>query len=212
VELTIRRGLEPRHRAAAAAIFEDAFGHDQRMTVPDPAKRLRFLEAAIDARHVASALDGDELVGLVGLSTREAPYRGGVMDISWDPRQLHGILGWLGAAWAQWGTRLARHRPAADELYIDGLAVASHARGQGVGTRLLAEADAAARELGLAWVRLDVLDANPRARALYERLGFEVTKVAPLGYQGRWTGYGAMVSMQRAVDRDASPVGDAGAT
>jgi ribosomal protein S18 acetylase RimI-like enzyme len=199
VDDTIERGLRPAHRPAAARIFEDAFGREQRVTVPDPEKRLRFFERTIDGRHVVSALRDGELVGLVGLSARHPDYRGGVLDVAWDPRQLRDILGWVGAAWAQWSTRLAVHRPTAEELYVDGLAVAPSARGTGIGTRLLGEADVIARELQLGWLRLHVLEDNPHAQRLYERLGFRVTNVQSFGHAQRWTGFGALISMERPV-------------
>ena len=46
------------------------------------------------------------------------------------------------------------------------------ARGQGVGTALLKAIIAEGRRRGYAEVRLDVIDTNPRATALYERIGF----------------------------------------
>ncbi len=94
---------------------------------------------------------------------------------------------------------MADHRPAKDELYVDGVAVAPEARGLGVGTKLLDEALVIARESGMRWLRLDVIDTNPRAQALYERLGYKVTKVQSFRYMKRFIGFGGMVSMELAV-------------
>jgi ribosomal protein S18 acetylase RimI-like enzyme len=56
-----------------------------------------------------------------------------------------------------------------DELYVrEGL------RGRGIGTRALQLAIAAAGELGVAAVRLEVDVANQRGMQLYRRLGFEL--------------------------------------
>jgi ribosomal protein S18 acetylase RimI-like enzyme len=52
-----------------------------------------------------------------------------------------------------------------EDLYVD-------ERGQGHGTALVEAALEVARERGCRRVELDVQDDNPRARALYERLGF----------------------------------------
>jgi ribosomal protein S18 acetylase RimI-like enzyme len=43
----------------------------------------------------------------------------------------------------------------------------------GLGTRLVREAERRIRRRGLRWAILGVEDNNPRARALYERLGYE---------------------------------------
>jgi ribosomal protein S18 acetylase RimI-like enzyme len=79
---------------------------------------------------------------------------------------------------------------------IDGIIVAPSARSSGTGSRLLHEALLIAREEGLRWLRLDVIDTNPRARQLYERLGYRVTRVQSFRHLRRLTGFGAIVSMQ----------------
>jgi GNAT superfamily N-acetyltransferase len=66
-------------------------------------------------------------------------------------------------------------------MYLEDLYVCEHARGRGVGRRLMARLAAVAVERG--WGRIDfqVLDWNP-ARRFYERLG--------LGHVGAWLRYG----------------------
>ena len=59
-----------------------------------------------------------------------------------------------------------------DTLLMDGICVDSSERGLGVGTALLTAIKAEAVARGLAHVRLDVIDINPRARALYTREDF----------------------------------------
>lgn len=54
-----------------------------------------------------------------------------------------------------------------DELYVH-----ESARGSGLGTRLLAQAFAICEREGIARVHLEVDNENPRAAALYTRLGF----------------------------------------
>lgn len=59
------------------------------------------------------------------------------------------------------------------EFYIDSLAVSSNFRGKGFATQLLQAAIAKGKELGLPAVGLLVDKGNPRAEALYTRLGFQ---------------------------------------
>lgn len=70
---------------------------------------------------------------------------------------------------------------AEDTLLMDGICVDSSARGLGIGTALLEAIKAEAKTRNLAQVRLDVIDINPRARALYEREGFVAGPVQRLG-------------------------------
>lgn len=59
------------------------------------------------------------------------------------------------------------------EFYIDSLAVSSNFRGRGFATQLLQAAIAKGEKLGFPAVGLLVDKGNPRAEALYTRLGFQ---------------------------------------
>ncbi|MGB5216257.1 MAG: GNAT family N-acetyltransferase, partial [Anderseniella sp.] len=59
-----------------------------------------------------------------------------------------------------------------ETLLMDGIFVSESARGGGVGSMLLSAIKEKAAACGCSKVRLDVIDTNPRARALYERQGF----------------------------------------
>ena len=62
-----------------------------------------------------------------------------------------------------------------------GICVSDHARGQGIGTKLLNAIKAQAHTRNLSQVRLDVINTNPHARALYERQGFTPGEIQHLG-------------------------------
>jgi len=197
--ILIEHRLPEELREQAAEIFEDAFGEKMRVVVRDSDRRKEFLRRAFVAENCVIARRGDVLLGMAGMSTRSEPHAGGLMGASWDFRPYRDVLGVVGAIWAVWGNRLADHRPRADEVYVDGIAVSSDARGLGIGTRLLQETTSIARDNGKRFVRLDVIDRNPRAQALYERLGFKVTKVQSFRHKERWVGYGEMISMEQPV-------------
>ncbi len=197
--VTIEHGLPDELRGQAVEVFEEAFGEKMRTVVRDADKRREFMRRSIVAQNCLIARRGDELLGMAGLSSKGAPHAGGLMGSSWDVRPYRDVLGWVGAMWAVWGTRMADHRPKADEIYVDGIAVAPAFRGLGNGTRLLDATTEIARANGKRFVRLDVIDRNPRAQALYERLGYRVTKVQSFRYKERWVGFGAMISMEQPV-------------
>jgi ribosomal protein S18 acetylase RimI-like enzyme len=72
-------------------------------------------------------------------------------------------------------TRVPPQQPeeaAAEYAYITDLVVLSPYRGQGLGRRLVAEAETAARAAGAMTLRVGVLARNQSTRDLYRKLGF----------------------------------------
>jgi ribosomal protein S18 acetylase RimI-like enzyme len=72
-------------------------------------------------------------------------------------------------------------RPGAALLWS--FAVVPHLQGLGIGTALVRAAEAVARGRGFAAAEIDVAKENPRAQALYERLGYAVVRDT----QGEWS-------------------------
>ncbi len=56
--------------------------------------------------------------------------------------------------------------------YLYSLRVMDMFQGQGLGSRLVAEAEVLAADAGFRWVTIAAAKDNPRARRLYERLGY----------------------------------------
>ena len=122
----------------------------------------------------ATAPDGT-LLGLAGYKTAQGAFSGGGV------RDLVRAYGPFGALWRTPLLALLERTLAPDILLMDGIFVSDVARRQGIGTALLGAIKAEAQTRGLAQVRLDVIDTNPRARALYERQGFAAGRITRLG-------------------------------
>ena len=73
--------------------------------------------------------------------------------------------------------------PGAAHLLIENLAVAPAMQGRGLGRRLLAHAEAVARDLGIAEIRLYTNQRFTENIALYQRCGYRITQeeVVPVG-------------------------------
>ena len=174
--VTLIRGLPREHRRAAAALYWQAFGGKLGHVLgPDP-KALVFLDRVIRADHAIVALGtGDRLVGLAGFKTPQGAFAGGTLA------DLRHVYGTPGAVWRGVLLRLLGREVDNARFLMDGICVARDARGQGVGTRLVEAICDEARLRGYAEVRLDVIDTNWRARALYERLGFHAAGIEHIG-------------------------------
>ncbi len=176
MNVTIARGFREDQRAAAASLYWQAFRGKLGPLMRPEDKALAFFRAVLDPAFAinAAAPDGT-LLGLAGFKTAQGAFVGGGL------RNIAGTYGWPGALWRAPLVSLLDRRLEPGTLLMDGIFVAEEARGHGVGTRLLDAIKAEAAQRGLARVRLDVIDTNPRARALYQRQGFVAGMTEHLG-------------------------------
>lgn len=105
-------------------------------------------------------------------------------------------LGFIRGNWAAVIFSLYERTPLPGELVIDGLAVRSDVRGQGVGTKLLEAIVQYAAQKAFPTIRLDVIDINDGARRLYERFGFVATGTEYFEYLRWLLGFGGSTTMK----------------
>lgn len=192
--VTIQKGLPEALRADAAALYWQAFGGKLGRIMGPDARAERFLLRVIRADHALVALDeAGQLLGLAGFKTPAGSFAGGA------PADLRAVYGWMGAAWRLPLLAGLSDGVDNDRFLLDGLCVASSARSTGIGRALLAAIEDEARARGYAHVRLDVIDTNWRAKALYERLGYQVTKTESIGILRYAFGFEAAVTMVKPV-------------
>lgn len=174
---TIRRGFPEHLRAPAAKLYFEAFSGKLGGLLGRDGRGVRFFERVLDPDFALAAVTADEkkLLGIAGFKTEEGAMTGG------DLSDLAAIYGWFGTLWRTPILMLLERDRTDGQLLMDGIAVVPEARGMGVGSALLEAIIAEAAQRQLEGVRLDVIDTNPRARALYERFGFVAQSTEQLG-------------------------------
>ena len=192
-QVTVRRGIPAGAEQRAAELYWDAFGRKLGPALNPPEKAVPFIADHLNAdRAVCALLDG-QLVGLAGYQLGDSALTGGsagaLLRTYGRLRGLHRLL----------LLALFERRPAPGQLVMDGIAVAPGVRGRGVGSLLIEEVAAVAAEQDCGEIRLDVIDTNPRARALYERRGFEAVRTEQTPYLRGLLGFGAVTTMHRPV-------------
>ncbi|MCK8676895.1 GNAT family N-acetyltransferase [Streptomyces lichenis] len=194
--MEVRRGVPVGAERRAAELYWDAFGRKLGPALNPPGKAVPFIAAQLNAdRAVCALLDG-RLVGLAGYQLGGRALTGGSAS---DVLRVYGYLGGLRRLPL---LALFERRPAPGQLVMDGIAVAPRMRGLGVGSLLIEEVAAVAAERGCREIRLDVIDTNPRARALYERRGFAAVRTEHTPYLRGLLGFGAVTTMHRPVETD----------
>jgi GNAT superfamily N-acetyltransferase len=164
---TISNGFSDRERAGVARLYWQAFSTKLGRLLGPDARALSFFSQIIDPDFALIARDTEgTVIGVAGFKTaKDSLTQGGMRDLAQH-------YGWLNTLWKGPLLGLLERDLADDTLLMDGICVDASARGLGVGTALLHAIKAEAKTRNLSQVRLDVIDINPRARALYTREGF----------------------------------------
>ncbi|PUB15481.1 GNAT family N-acetyltransferase [Yoonia sediminilitoris] len=192
--MKVSTGIPDASRAEAVALYWQAFGEKLGFVLGPKYKAVQFIGVVMRSDHGICAHDAQgRLLGVAGFKTENGALVGGTFP---DMRRVYG---WTSAALR--GLLIAAlERDVENKRFLmDGLFVAADARGKGVGTALLQELYAEARRRGYTQVRLDVVDTNKRARALYEQEGFEAIGTRKLGILRYIFRFNAATTMVRDV-------------
>ncbi|MFK7836664.1 MAG: GNAT family N-acetyltransferase [Sulfitobacter sp.] len=176
MDITITKGFAQNERARVAALYWEAFGAKLSSVMGPQDRALSFIAGQLNPRFALIARDIDGVIlGVAGFKTAEGALVGGGL------RDLARTYGWLSTLWRAPLLAMVERDLADGVLLMDGICVTAEARGHGLGTKLLDAIKHEAARLNLSSVRLDVINTNPRARALYERQGFRALGQEQLG-------------------------------
>lgn len=193
--IQIEHGLRPEHHVLAAHGYWHAFARKLRYPLGPEARAMAFVERVLDPSHAISAVsETGEFLGVAGFKTPKGAFVGG------DFGDLVATYGWVSAVFRGLLVSALERDCEPSTLLMDGIFVEPNARGHGVGKALLLAIEKHAASSRLQRVRLDVIDTNPRARALYERLGYCEKSVISLGILSPVFGFSRATEMTKSVD------------
>ncbi len=156
--------------SSAADLFLSALGSKLIPILGQDARAHDVIESSIKIRNCISAVEDGELLGILAIQTKNKSF----IDPSFeDMVSVYGLISGI-ARTAK--LSLLTHVPKNDEIHVEGIAVMESARGKGIGTRLLNELFSFASEMDKKRITLEVINTNPKAKDLYEQLGFNVEK------------------------------------
>ncbi len=193
-DIRIQKGFAPEHRREAAKLFWNAFSGKLGKILAPEDKALRFIENILGPDCCLSAItpDGD-LLGLAGFKTSDGAFSsGGLADLQTE-------FGTFGGLWRGLLLSLLERKIEPGEFLMDGIFVHPDARGQGIGTLLMEAVFDEARRRGDRSIRLDVIDTNPRARKLYESLGFQVVSIEKTEFLSGLFGFKSAARMVKTL-------------
>lgn len=191
----INVGFSPSERVGVGRLYWSSFGRKLRIAFPDAASGQEFLTSTLRADRLLVAREAGEVTGICGF--HDAGH--GAADMPWPA--LKQRFGTRAALWATLALAPLSRSEREGTLVLDGICVHPEWRGRGIGTALLAAADAYAATRGARQVQLSVVDTNPRAEALYQRLGYRVVDEGSMGTLGGLYGFRRYRTMRKRVAR-----------
>lgn len=191
---TIAKGFPASQRSRAAALYWEAFGGKLGTVLGPEDRALRFIAETLRPDHCFTAADAQgRLLGIAGFKSPEGAFVGG------SPDGMKAVYGRVGAAWRGAVLWMLSHEVDNHRFLVDGIAVTRDARGNGIGSALLAALCDEGRARGYDTIRLEVIDSNWRARALYERQGFMPLRTENMGLLRHVFGFASATTMVRPL-------------
>ena len=154
------------YKQPALELYVRALGEKLEPIFGPPSESLDFLLKHVDLNRAIGAIWQDQVVGILGLQDLQGGFLCPSMVAILDQ---YGLFAGLARV-----TLMMALDPQvrADQLYLDGIAVASEYRGLGIGSQLIAAFESYGRDQGFRSLILDVINTNPRARSLYLKQGY----------------------------------------
>lgn len=191
--IIIQQGFHEAQRIQVAEIYVAAF--ERKLTPLFNTKDIAIPMVAAELRPPCCFTAADEAGQVLGVAGFQ---HSGESFVNFSARALMRRFGWLSGALRYGATLLFERKPDKTLLQMDGIAVHGEARGLGIGTQLIAALEAFALQEGYGGVRLDVVDTNPHARRLYERLGFMAQRTAVYPFL-RSVGFTSVTTMIKSL-------------
>lgn len=195
VKLKITLGFDDAERPVIASLYWEAFGGKLGRLLGPEQKALPYIAEALSPDHAFCARNGaGDILGVAGFKSPQGALVNGQIA------EMVPYYGMVGALWRTAALTALSSDVDNRRFLIDGLFVTSQYRGQGIGSRLLQSIAQEASLRGYDEVRLDVIDTNGRARALYERRGFEAVDRNRTGILSALFGFSSATVMVRRLN------------
>ena len=154
----------------AVALILDLLGEKFEPVLGKGETAHQVLKHGIDPGQCVVAVADGRLAGLLAIQDgKKSLLNPGLASLV----KAYGLAGGLFRLAGLW---LLYHSPDPGEFYVDGVVVAAEFQGRGIGSGLFSALERRALEQGMDKICLEVIDTNPRALALYQRLGFSDVK------------------------------------
>ena len=198
MKVTIENGTKPEFsdlfKLRVVDIYFQAFGQKITSLIKQESKAREIIKKSINYDMAFYALDKNKnLLGFLGFQTTEIGF------IEFEFSYFKEIFKPIPAFLKWMILRVFRPRVRVNEIRIDSIAVDASQRGNNIGTLLIERFFSFAKLNDFERTYLEVVDTNPRAKKLYERLGFKTKKTVNFYFFTRSAGFSAEDIMYKTL-------------
>lgn len=189
----IQLGIPTKYSQEVVDLYYEAFDQKMNFLFNDKINAKEVILESLELDRGVICIKNDELVGVAGLKFKGKSLVNIDYSSIFDHYSLTSSIGILLKLILF--NRLAKR----DELLMDGIVVKKEYRGQKIGTHLLNYIFEFAKERNFKQIRLDVIDTNPNAKRLYEKLGFRDTKKVDTSFLSNRLGFNSVHTMIKEI-------------
>ncbi len=166
--MKIQLGFEEKDRSLVARLYAEAFQRKFVDLIGEEEVVAQLLEKGLNPNYGLICYDQGQVVGLAGFHVRKKSFV--------NLRLSHFVeqFGFLKGIWKGLLSGIIFYRKPAPkrDLLMNGIAVDENFRGKGIGKQLFDALFSWAKSHDYEAIHLDVIDENPRAKKLYQKLNF----------------------------------------
>ena len=178
---------------SAVEIFYEAFERKIAALMKPKKSAIKVHRSAFKPEMAFYAESKGSIVGLAGLNYRNKSF------LEFNYSDLRKAFNPFKCIFYFFIFKFSKPKIKKDVVRLEALAVDKTCRSKGVGTLLIKKVFNFARDNGFKEVLLEVVDTNPRAKVLYERLGFIQKKKVKFYFFTRKAGFSSEYVMSRSV-------------
>ena len=196
VFIQIHLGVPQPQRTTVARIFYESFQDKFVRVFGGPGQANQFIARVIREDRILVAFIDGQAVGFAGLH-----YHGKNL-LECQLAEIVRIYGMTAIRVMMYFLITLFNEPNPHQPHLEVLAVREKYRNQGIGTKLLRSTIAFVQQQGFSQISLDVVDTNPKAKKLYERMGFQKAKDRKIPYPSNiLTGFSIITYMRYIIKR-----------
>ena len=139
-------------------------------------KAITLIASTLEDDRIFVAVKNKKVIGFAGLQYHKKSFSNPTLS------NIVSIYGLLTFRTLPFFLVSSMNKPKSYQLHLESLAVIKNEQGKGIGTKLLNATINYAKENNFSQIKLEVIQTNPKAKKLYQKMGFKTSRITKIPY------------------------------